>query len=121
MDFVKQAVRTEAKAFPLDERKYPSALYDRLLHAGLGLATESGEFLDALKKTFFYGRELDTVNLIEEIGDLLWYVALACDALDISLEEVQHRVIEKLRVRYPGQFEDVVDRDVEAERQALEG
>ena len=94
----------------------------RLLHAGLGMATESGEFLDGLKKHIFYGADLDTVNLEEECGDLLWYIAEALNALGVDMENVMKVNITKLRARYPGKFspEDALDRDLESEREVLE-
>lgn len=44
-----------------------------LLHAKLGMITEPAEALDAFKRAIFYGRDLDVVNLLEEIGDAIWY------------------------------------------------
>ena len=92
-----------------------------LLHASIGIATEAGELQDALKKHLFYGREFDRVNAIEEVGDLLWYASLACEALGTTLEDAMERNIAKLKARYPAKFEDVVERDHKAERAALEG
>lgn len=122
-DFITQAIRTESGAFPLDERKFPEPASDRLLHAAIGMATESGEFLDALKKHLFYGKPLDTVNLIEELGDQLWYIAIAMDALGTDFDTVQQTVINKLKVRYPDKYSDesALNRDLDAEREALEG
>ena len=65
-DYIKDAVKTESTNFKsMDERLSKDGL-KRLLHAGMGLSTEAGEFLDALKKHIFYGKELDRVNLAEE-------------------------------------------------------
>lgn len=75
-----------------------------LIHAVNGIATEAGEFADPLKKHLFYGRELDTANMTEELGDLLWYVALACDALGVDMGKVMAQNVEKLRVRYTVKF-----------------
>jgi NTP pyrophosphatase (non-canonical NTP hydrolase) len=94
----------------------------RLLHAGMGMTTESGEFVDALKKHIYYGKPIDRTNLIEELGDQLWYVAVAIDALGTSFEDVMRINIEKLRERYGDKFTDeaAVNRDLEAERKVLE-
>ena len=94
----------------------------RLLHAGMGMATESGEFLDGLKKTIFYGKPLDIVNLQEEIGDLLWYIAEACNSMDINILTLMVRNIEKLQARYPDKFssEKAMNRDLQKEREILE-
>lgn len=94
----------------------------RLLHAGLGLATEAGEFLDQLKKQLFYGKPLDTTNLVEELGDHMWYIAIACDQLGVSLEQVMQINIDKLKARYPVKFtkEAALERNLPVERVVLE-
>lgn len=114
-DYIQNALRTESGQFNLNGEQ-------RLLHASMGLVTESAEFLDALKKSFFYGKELDKVNLKEELGDILWYVAIACDALGTDFETEMKRNINKLRTRYPEKFEShqAENRDLEKERETLE-
>lgn len=77
-----------------------------LLHAAIGMATESGEFIDAVKKHVFYGKPLDVENLREELGDQMWYIALACKYLDVSIEEIQEQNISKLKKRYPDSFSE---------------
>jgi len=95
----------------------------RLLHAGMGVSTEAGEFLDALKKYVFYGKPVDEVNLKEEIGDLFWYCAIACDVLGVNFESIMERNIDKLRARYPNNFteDSAQNRDLATERKILEG
>ena len=53
--------------------------YFNLVHAQMGLTSEAGEFTDAVKKHRIYNKPLDIPNLIEEIGDILWFCALACE------------------------------------------
>ena len=77
-----------------------------LLHAAIGMVTESGEFIDELKKHIYYNKPLDKVNLKEELGDLLWYVALAMRSLNISFEEIMNGNIKKLEIRYPNGVSD---------------
>lgn len=93
-----------------------------LLHASMGLSTEAAEFTDALKKHIFYGKELDEVNLKEEIGDILWYAAIALKALGTDFESVMQTNIDKLSVRYPEKFteESAINRDLNKERATLE-
>lgn len=79
---------------------------DRLMHAQLGLSSEAGEFADALKRHTIYGKELDRENLKEELGDLLWYMALAANALGESLGTIAAANIAKLRDRYPEKYTD---------------
>lgn len=95
----------------------------RLLHATLGLASEVGEFADQLKKHIFYGKSLDKINLSEESGDLLWYLALASNVPGmISLDENTNRNISKLKARYGDKFSEfaAANRNLETERKILE-
>ena len=81
------------------------ASIERLTTAGVGLAAESGEFLEIVKKMVFQGKPWNDDNrehLIIELGDVMWYVAQACMALDISFDDVIVRNVEKLEKRYPG-------------------
>jgi NTP pyrophosphatase (non-canonical NTP hydrolase) len=93
-----------------------------LLHAGLGLATEAGEFLSPIFDLIFQGLELDAVNVGEEIGDSLWYLAKACKFTGTTLELEQVRNIAKLAKRFPQKFTDAdaLQRDLDAERKTLE-
>ena len=77
----------------------------RLLTAGIGLSGEVGEFNDIVKKCVFQGKELDddVVNhLRSELGDIMWYVAQGCIALDTTIEEIIDINTAKLKDRYPG-------------------
>lgn len=73
----------------------------RLLNAALGVAGESGEVVEHIKKHFFHGRELNKAAFISELGDVLWYLAEAASALGVSLDDVAAANIEKLKIRYP--------------------
>jgi NTP pyrophosphatase (non-canonical NTP hydrolase) len=94
----------------------------RLLHAALGLCTEAGELQDQIKRHLMYGKDFDPTNVMEECGDLLWYIALALDATGYSLSDCMERNINKLRARYPEKFtsERALNRDLDAEREMLE-
>ncbi len=121
-NYIEKAIKTESKDFEKISNRLQDESMIRLLHAGIGLATESAEFLDALNKVIYYGKELDKVNLAEEIGDILWYCAVALDELGVSFEEVMEKNIAKLEARYPEKFteEKAENRDLEAERKILE-
>lgn len=80
-------------------------MYD-LLHASLGISGEAGELLDAVKKSFIYNKPLDIANAKEELGDALWYIALACRTLNVSFEELMQMNIDKLTLRYPEKYTD---------------
>lgn len=116
------AEKTEAKNFEAMAARLADPSLIRLLHAGVGLATEAGEFQNALKKAIFYGKPVDKVNLAEEVGDVMWYVALACNELDVDLESVMKTNIDKLQARYPNKFTetDALNRNLEVERAILE-
>ena len=78
---------------------------ERLLTSGVGLAAESGEFLEIVKKMVFQGKPWNDDNrehLIIELGDILWYVAQACMALEVDFDEVVETNVKKLEKRYPG-------------------
>lgn len=92
-----------------------------LFHGILGLVTETGEIAEAVTQALGTGR-LDRANLREEIGDCLWYLAVAAKALGTSLEECAKVNTDKLRVRYPQNFTEdaAINRDLAAERTVLE-
>lgn len=93
-----------------------------LAHAIMGIVTEAGELEDAYKKWVIYNKEIDPVNLKEELGDLEWYIALLMRYLDTNHEEIWEMNIRKLRIRYPHKFTefDTLNRNLEIERQSLE-
>lgn len=93
--YVHEAMRT--KNNDLDHKM-------QLLDGACGLAGEAGEVVDAIKKYNFQGHDLDKAEIENELGDVLWYVALICDTLSINLEEVAKNNLEKLRTRYPEGF-----------------
>ena len=85
----------------LDEK---GANIERLLTAGVGINAEGGEFLEIIKKMVFQGKPWNEDNrehLIIELGDIMWYVAQACMALDVSFDDVIARNVQKLEKRYP--------------------
>ena len=77
---------------------------DVLINGVMGLCGEAGEAIDVVKKHLAQGHPLDREPLIQELGDVAWYLAETATALDVDLEEVFSRNIEKLRRRYPQGF-----------------
>ena len=97
-DFVSLADR-------MGELDRQGANIERLTTAGVGLAAESGEFLEIVKKMVFQGKPWNDDNrehLIIELGDVMWYVAQACMALDVPFDDVIRGNVKKLEKRYPG-------------------
>lgn len=78
---------------------------DVLINGVMGLCGESGEAIDIVKKHLSQGHALDRDALIEELGDVAWYLAETAHALGVPLEDVLARNIEKLRARYPQGFD----------------
>ena len=76
-----------------------------LINSVMGLCGEAGEAIDIVKKWMAQGHELDKEHLKKELGDIAWYLAEAATALDVSLEEVFHANIDKLKKRYPDGFD----------------
>lgn len=112
----------------------PTEFDSRIFHSVVGITTEAVELLQALKinpehtdklLTRDLGNSppaLDFVNLREEFGDLMWYIAIGVDQTGGDFEAVLDRVIAKLKTRYPNKFnnEDAINRNLEEERRVLE-
>jgi NTP pyrophosphatase (non-canonical NTP hydrolase) len=130
-NYIELALRTEPSAEQYEEilNRVGNPEIIRLLHAFMGLSTEVGEIVDALKKHIFYGKSLDLINLAEEFGDCEWYKAIGVDALSKLLnrepEDLEKMIkqinIEKLQKRYPEKFseENANNRNLDAERDIL--
>lgn len=106
-DASKDFVALADRMVELDEK---GANIERLLTAGVGINAEGGEFLEIIKKMVFQGKPWNADNkehLVIELGDLMWYVAQACTALEVSFDEVVARNVKKLEKRYPGGAFDV--------------
>jgi len=78
---------------------------DMLANVGLGLAGESGEVCDIIKKHLLKSKELDLLHLKEELGDILWYIAEACECFGFNLSDIAKTNIEKLKKRHPKGFD----------------
>ena len=70
----------------------------------MGLAGEIGEVIDIIKKHIYQGKELDITDVIEEVGDVLWYIANFCNVNNITMDECMESNIKKLRKRFPNGF-----------------
>ena len=77
----------------------------QLLTAALGLGAESGEFTEVVKKIILQGKPYNEDNVFHmkrELGDICWYIAQACMALDTTFDEIIEMNVDKLKKRYPG-------------------
>lgn len=75
-----------------------------LAMTALGLTGEAGEYADAIKKHLYHGHDLDLGAAKKELGDVLWYIAVAADLLGLKLSDVAQCNVDKLRARYPEGF-----------------
>lgn len=116
------ALRTEPDyALPCARLKDPNTV--RLLHAAMGMVTESAELLDMLKKHIFYGKPIDKTNALEELGDASWYQRIGLESINADIAEMLLVNIRKLRARFPERFTEnaALNRDLYTERTVLEG
>ena len=109
IEFVRQTTSPASSDFAqllarLTELETQDADTPRLLTAAFGMSAEAGEFTEIVKKIFLQGKPYNADNVEHlkiELGDILWYAAQACMALDVSFEEVMERNYLKLSARYP--------------------
>ena len=78
----------------------------RLAQGLMGLYRESGEAIDILKRMLFQGHELDKKRLVQELGDVAWYLAASADALGYRLDDIILMNIDRLRAQYPNGFDE---------------
>ena len=109
IEFVRQTTSPASSEYPklverLNELEGQGADVSRLMTAAFGMSAEAGEFTEVVKKIFLQGKPYNEENVFHmkrELGDLCWYLAQACMALNISFEEVLEMNYEKLSARYP--------------------
>mgnify|MGYP006935504445 CR=1 FL=1 len=109
IDFVKQTTSPASSDFSqlvsrMEELSTSGADVSRLLTAALGMSAEAGEFTEVVKKIILQSKPYSEENIFHmkrELGDLVWYMAQACLALNISFDEILQMNFEKLSTRYP--------------------
>lgn len=77
----------------------------QLANAALGLTGEAGEVAEVIKKHLFHATPLDRDAIVKELGDCLWYIGAFATVLDLSMDDIAQRNIDKLRNRYPEGFD----------------
>lgn len=114
------AVRFDAKFVQAEEE---GRIKQPTMHGIFGVVTESAELIEALAAAVIDEEPLDRTNVIEEAGDLLWYIALILRSVDSSIDEAMDRNIAKLEKRYKEKFttEQALNRDLATERKILAG
>lgn len=122
-EYIRLAAVTDHSVQDYVEKVDPRAAdISEVIHYVLGLCTETGELQDAVKKYIAYGKPVDVVNIKEELGDLMWYIARLCATYGFTLEEVMETNINKLKTRYGEKFTEnaALNRDLDKERRILE-
>jgi len=110
--FVDSITSKESKSYPvflhrleeLEVSETNNTNIPRLITAAFGLVSEGGEFTEQVKKILFQGKPLNEevrTRLIKELGDVAWYWANACTALDVDPNEVLQINADKLKARFP--------------------
>ena len=77
---------------------------ERLANAAMGMTGEAGEVCDIIKKHLHQGHELNVAKVLDECGDVMWYIAEMCEACGFTLNQVMEYNVIKLRKRYPEGF-----------------
>lgn len=95
---------------------------NNLVHMALGITGEAGEVADVIKKHYAYGKTLDVQHLVEEVGDIMFYLNGLLAEVDVEWSEVLELNIKKLEARYPDlrfNADHAINRDVNAEQKAM--
>lgn len=106
---------------PLNELFTTSQEQD-ILHGAIGLITEAGELMEGIYNTKVLNQPLDMINVKEELGDIMWYMAIILKATGSSFEEIAAKNLAKLQHRFPDKFtqDKALNRDLDGERKVLE-
>lgn len=108
-----QMILNPSLGYPQEYKEFVAALAkpmgshkNDLMHMAVGICGEAGELADAIKKHWVYGRELDSTNVIEELGDLLFYIQGMANFMGVDIEVIRQFNVNKLAKRYPTGYTD---------------
>lgn len=118
-EYIENCLRTENKNLPSPAI---NGVTPRLEHNILGIAGESGELIDAMKRAKVYGKPFDVVNCMEEWGDIAWFISIGLNEIGKTWEDLFEMNIAKLKARFPDKYSDekALNRDLAKERSILE-
>lgn len=109
-EYQKEALRTLSPIRPSNEEFRNASENDYknlvLMEGAMGLCGEAGECLELLKKSIFQGHPLYRKDMVEELGDVAWYLAVSAWAIGYDLDDIFKSNLEKLEKRYPNGFEE---------------
>ena len=97
-EYQEKAERTVNNDLQIDEQ---------LSNLCMGLAGESGEVIDYIKKGLYHGHKLEINKIIEELGDVMWYITNISSYFSISMNKILEEKIRKLEERYPDGFSEL--------------
>jgi NTP pyrophosphatase (non-canonical NTP hydrolase) len=108
-EFVDAVTSDESKDTDALDKSYREltkhVIVPRLLTASIGLASETGEFSEIVKKCLFQGKPMNEETIFHmkrELGDIIWYWIQGCRALNVDPNEIISMNVDKLKARYPG-------------------
>jgi len=99
--YQRQAGKTAREIYSFDDVRH-----SRIAVASMGLAGETGELIDMLKKWVGHGHELNLSEVEKELGDIIWYVSEIATALELRLADITEKNLDKLAARYPDGFSE---------------
>lgn len=99
--YQRQAGKTARQHYSFDDGRH-----SRIAVASMGLAGETGELIDMLKKWIGHGHELNLSEVEKELGDIIWYVSEIATTLDLHLSDITSKNLDKLAARYPEGFSE---------------
>lgn len=103
-DYTEIVRRGSAKALRED-----NSIEKRLLYGAIGLAGETGEVVEMIKKYVYHGKPFEQDRLAEELGDVLWHVGLLAGTIDRTIRGLALQNVVKLKARYPERYPDPID------------
>lgn len=83
------------------------SLQQNLIHAALGITSEGGEIATIVKASCIYNKEVNIASLMEEAGDVLWFLTLLAKCMGVELEDIAKENIRKLKLRFPQGYSDI--------------
>jgi NTP pyrophosphatase (non-canonical NTP hydrolase) len=109
--YQRNAAKTARGEYSFDDPRH-----GRIAIASMGLAGETGELVDMLKKWIGHGHELSLTEVEKELGDILWYISEIATTLELRLDQIAAKNMDKLVARYPEGFSEERSRNRGADR-----
>lgn len=105
-EYIRKSALTDTNYTRMGQRLGSELYLQRLTHGALGLAGEAGEVVDMVKKAVMFNKPVDETKLTEEMGDVIYYMAVICRAVGTDFEKIMAQNIKKLEARFPNGFSE---------------